>query len=378
MNVESKWMYYVFFFIFSVGFSFVINKLFLRAYYNFGNANQYQETDQERWASVSKPLLGGFSFYLLFLFSISTYSILFDNSFLNKEIIGVLLSCSFGFLLGWADDGYGTNPILKFVGQFICANILCGVGLIIPISEVVMVDYMFTVFWVIGMMNSINMLDNMDGITTTTSLIIASVCFFISLDSSGVNVVYASMLIAVAGSLLGFLFFNKSPAKMYMGDTGSMFLGVFLAAASIALLWQERSTDGGIVQLKQFILPILVFTVPMIDTLTVFVRRISKKQSPFIGGRDHTTHHLVYFGFTDRQVMYWFIGANLLFGGLAIFVYLNRAELHWMWSLGTFLLFGLVYAGTQWYYNIGKRRSTLKEKRKVIQINAVQYKKKKA
>lgn len=378
MNVESKWMYYVFFFIFSVGFSFVINKLFLRAYYNFGNANQYQETDQERWASVPKPLLGGFSFYLLFLFSISTYSILFDNSFLNKEIIGVLLSCSFGFLLGWADDGYGTNPILKFVGQFICANILCGVGLIIPISEVVMVDYMFTVFWVIGMMNSINMLDNMDGITTTTSLIIALVCFFISLDSSGVNVVYASMLIAVAGSLLGFLFFNKSPAKMYMGDTGSMFLGVFLAAASIALLWQERSPEGGIIQVKQFMLPILVFMVPIIDTLTVFVRRIAKKQSPFIGGKDHTTHHLVYFGYTDRQVMYWFMGANLFFGGLAFMAYMYRSDLYWIWSVGTFLLFGLVYAGTQWYYNIGKRRNTLKEKRKVIQINAVQYKKKKA
>ena len=368
MDVLNKYVYYVFFFVFSIGFSFIINKLFLRAYYNFGSAQEENVSQQVRWANIPKPLLGGFSFYLLFLFSISVYSILFDNSFLNKEVIGLLLSCSFGFLLGWADDGYGTNPILKFVGQFVCANILTGTGLIIPISDIIMIDYMFTVFWIIGIMNAVNMLDNMDGITASTALVISITCFFITLNMPGINPIYSSMLVAVAGALIGFLFFNVSPAKMYMGDTGSMFLGVFLGGLSIDIIWSLQSAGTGTIDMKQFLIPMMIFLVPIIDTLTVFIRRIARKQSPFVGGRDHTTHHLVYFGYSDKQVMYWFLLVNLIAGSVAYLLYHHFEQISLWQSISVFALFLLAFMGAQYYYDIGKRRNEIKEKQKIIPI----------
>ena len=266
--------------------------------------------------------------------------------------------------------------ILKFVGQFICANILTGTGLIIPLTDIVMIDYMFTVFWIIGMMNSINMLDNMDGITASSSLVITLVCFFITLNQPAINPIYSSMLIAVAGSLIGFLFFNVSPAKMYMGDTGSMFLGVFLGGLSIDIIWSMKTSYTGSFDAGQFLMPMMIFIVPIIDTLTVFIRRIARKQSPFVGGKDHTTHHLVYFGYSDKQVMYWFILANSLGGGIAYLIYINFDSIGLWLSLTIFGLFLLIFFGTQRYYDIGKLKDNIKEQRKTIHIeNAERLKK---
>ena len=89
---------------------------------------------------------------------------------------------------------------------------------------------------------------------------------------------------------------------MYMGDTGSMFLGVFLAALSILSIWTERDPYGGQFQIRQFVIPMLLFIVPLIDTITVTVRRLLRRQSPFVGGRDHITHHIAFLGFKDNHV----------------------------------------------------------------------------
>lgn len=362
-----------------MGFSFVINKLFLRAYYNFGNQENSEKKEGEiRWSNLPKPLLGGFSFYLLLLFSISVYSILYGNKFINLEIIGVLLSSSCGFLLGWADDGYGTNPILKFVGQFICANLLTGTGLVITVAEITMIDYMFTVFWIIGIMNSINMLDNMDGITGSTSLIICLIALAIAIDLGGTNAITATMLLAVSGALIGFLCFNVSPAKMYMGDTGSQFIGVFLGAISIPLLWSHRELGGGMFQIKQFLIPLFVFAIPIFDTTTVFIRRIARKQSPFVGGRDHTTHHLVYFGFSERQVMYIFMVANAFYGAIALIIYFNYEVLNALSIAGLYIFYIISFFVIQRLYDIGKRRQTITEHRKIIRLKTVRLKNKKA
>lgn len=365
----------VLFFLFAIGFSFIVNKLFLRAYYNFGNKT-LGDNNQIRWANVPKPLLGGFSFYLLFLFSISIYAILFNNDFLNKEMIGILLSCSLGFILGWADDSYGTNPILKFVGQFLCANILAGTGLLIPISEITMIDYMFTVFWIIGIMNSINMIDNMDGISTTVSISVILAGLGISFLHNNVSEIIPTMLIGMLGALIGFLFFNHSPAKMYMGDTGSQFLGIFLGAIAIPLFWSYREPAGGIVQTQQFIIPLLAFLVPMIDTTTVFIRRINRKQSPFIGGKDHTTHHTAYLGFTDLKVMFIFMAFSIFSASLSVFCF---TILHtWtLWHTAVVAIYALgLYGMAQYFYNRGKRKNTIEETRKVIKMNANQKRRK--
>jgi UDP-GlcNAc:undecaprenyl-phosphate/decaprenyl-phosphate GlcNAc-1-phosphate transferase len=128
-------------------------------------------------------------------------------------------------------------------------------------------------------------------------------------------------LLGVLGSLIGFLFYNWYPSKMYMGDTGSQFLGVFLAAFSIILIWHEREPTGNVFQVRQFMLPLILFIVPLIDTITVSIRRMIRGSSPFVGGKDHTTHHLAYIGLHEREVaivLMTISAASILIVGLLV------------------------------------------------------------
>ncbi|MFM9026573.1 MAG: MraY family glycosyltransferase, partial [Bacteroidota bacterium] len=223
----------------AIGFSFLINRLFLRFVRTLGIRNQNDTVI--RWGSQSKPAVGGFSFYILFLLSIITYSILFDSSkvFLNVEFIGILLATMLGFLLGLADDAYNTRPFLKLMTQITCGIILMSTGTKISLSYLEPVNYIITIFWVVGMMNSLNMLDNMDAITTTVSISIILSALTMMIFGKDLSSVYFMILTGVMGALIGFLYFNWHPSKMYMGDTGSQFIGVFLAAIGIKYFWNS-------------------------------------------------------------------------------------------------------------------------------------------
>jgi len=154
----------------------------------------------------------------------------------------------------------------------------------------------------------------MDGITTTVSISVILAVLYMLISKDEVLSIYFITLLGVLAGLLGFLYYNWSPSKMYMGDTGSQFLGVFLAAIGILYLWNGHAEINFRIQTKQFIVALLVFIVPIIDTTTVTINRLSKGQSPFVGGRDHTTHHLSYLGLSDAQVTMAFFGSFLATG----------------------------------------------------------------
>ncbi|MDP6908697.1 MAG: MraY family glycosyltransferase, partial [Flavobacteriales bacterium] len=257
----------------------------------------------------------GISFYILFLFSIACYSILFEAvNYINDIVrfLGVMAACSLGFVVGLADDAYNTKPFLKFFAQVSSAIILIATGTSINISGITVIDYSLTILWVVGLMNSINMLDNMDGITTTVSISVIVAVLYMLVSKGEVLSIYFITLLGVLAGLVGFLYYNWSPSKMYMGDTGSQFLGVFLAAIGILYLWNGHAEINFRIQTKQFIVALLVFIVPIIDTTTVTINRMSKGNSPFVGGKDHTTHHLSYLGLTDAQVTLSFFGLSFL------------------------------------------------------------------
>jgi len=188
-----------------------------------------------RWGAQSKSTLGGLSFYLLFLLSIVCYSIFFNfnEDFLNPKFVGLLLASTLGFLIGLTDDAYGTKPLLKFCGQLFCGLVLIISGIYIHITPYLWINYVLTLFWVIGVMNSINMLDNMDGITATTSSLIICAALTLILIYHDFSNIHLIILLGTLGALIGFLVFNWNPSKLYMGDTGSQFLGSFLAAIGI-------------------------------------------------------------------------------------------------------------------------------------------------
>ncbi len=292
-------------------FSLLVNSVFMRFFRTFGIRENGPAT--VRWNS-SKPAFGGIGFFIIFLFAFAVYGVLFPKvtDIFETASVGLLAATGLGFLMGLADDAYNTRPLLKFVTQIACGVLLVATGTEIHLFGDAWANSLFTILWVVGLMNSINMLDNMDAITTVVTLAILLAVLARFLLQGPVNDANLVIIIAVCGALCGFLFFNWYPSRMYMGDTGSQFLGVFVAYLGIRYFWNGTSMAGAEETWRQVSVTILVFILPLSDTTTVSINRMLGGRSPFVGGKDHTTHFLSYVGLSDAQVAMTFGGIGLL------------------------------------------------------------------
>ncbi|MBK9592393.1 MAG: undecaprenyl/decaprenyl-phosphate alpha-N-acetylglucosaminyl 1-phosphate transferase [Crocinitomicaceae bacterium] len=275
---------------------------------------RHQQDITVRWSNQSKPAVGGISFYISYLMGFMFYAIIFGQQdvFHNSELLGLFITITLAFLLGLSDDAYDTKPLIKLGIQILCGFILIWTDNAVQLFDTVWINHLITVVWVVGIMNSINMLDNMDGITTISSIFIILTIIGISIPFELVNNVEIFLLITVLGALCGFLIFNWNPSKMFMGDTGSQFLGMFLAFFSIKFLWNAGIETGNYSEFSNFTLVLIAFSVPLMDTTFVTVRRLARGERPWVGGKDHSTHMLSYKGLTDRQVALVFIGLGLI------------------------------------------------------------------
>ncbi len=290
-------------------FSLLINYILLRFAQTLGMRNR-EAQQQVRWNPDSKPSLGGISFYVVFLFAfIFTIILPHKNAGFNIQIIGILMSATLAFLMGLADDAFNTQPLLKFLTQIFCALIVIFSGHSVVIFENLFLNYLVTIIWVVGLMNSINMLDNMDGISCLVSIL---ACFFmVAVNVSLFNTTsYATTLnLGVLGALAGFLVFNFHPSKMFMGDTGSQFLGLFLAVMGIDNCWNNPTSPSlNGFPVANIVIVALVFLLPLTDTISVVINRLKEGRSPFVGGKDHTTHHLFFRGLTEKRIALLFFG----------------------------------------------------------------------
>ncbi|MCE2847312.1 MAG: undecaprenyl/decaprenyl-phosphate alpha-N-acetylglucosaminyl 1-phosphate transferase [Sphingobacteriales bacterium] len=294
---------YLAFFITATAFSFLINSLFLRFFKTLGIRNNEDGTII-RWGTLSKPAIGGLSFYIMFLLSLASYSILFEPSHDAYQLgfVGLILSCGAGFIIGLADDAYNTRPRLKFGVQLMCGIILVFTGITIQIFEAHWANVALTLFWVVGIMNSVNMLDNMDGITTTVAIGIVANTILRIVIHDDFHSMHLLVLMGVLAALIAFLYFNWNPSKMYMGDTGSQFLGAFLAAMGIIYFWNDPYAGETPATGELLSATAMTFLLPILDTTVVVVNRLAAGKSPFIGGKDHTTHSLAMLGLSDRKV----------------------------------------------------------------------------
>lgn len=360
-----NYIFYGLFFLISVFFSLLINFLILRFSRTLGIRNVSSTTGMVRWGSTTKPALGGFSFYIIFLVSIAILGVIptETSGYMGQQMIGLLAASSLGFLIGLADDAYNTNPLVKFIGQLTCALLLVTTNFEIAVTSSPEFNYALTIIWVIGLMNSINMLDNMDGITSSVSIsVLIGGIVIVVLDGQLENQ-YLIMMMGVLGALIGFLYFNWNPSRMYMGDTGSQFLGVFLAGISILFFWNHRSNNIEFFELRAFVIPMLLFIVPLIDTATVVIRRLMRRSSPFVGGRDHITHHLAYLGLSDRWVATVLLSVSLISVGLVAWVYTLFEAEQWTfgYTLAAFGYFFVLFGVMQVLYNLGKKKHALKQ-----------------
>jgi UDP-GlcNAc:undecaprenyl-phosphate GlcNAc-1-phosphate transferase len=267
--------------------------------------------------------------------------------------VGLFLASSLAFTMGLADDAYNTKPYFKLLMQIFCGLLFLFTDVKIDLFHIPLVDSVFTVVWVITLMNSLNMLDNMDGITATTVfftlLACLSSCYVIGNPSKPF---WLFTIVSMLGALSGFLYFNINPSKLFMGDAGSQFLGLFVAFFSIKYLWNLGSTTEHNSWIS-LVITLVALTPAAADTLTVVINRIRAGKSPMVGGKDHTTHHLVYAGYSDKQVWIIFslIGLfSFLLSVLIVYLTIHDVIIPNLFFIMFFaIVFGLLYRNTLKY-----------------------------
>ncbi|MEJ5266470.1 MAG: MraY family glycosyltransferase [Bacteroidales bacterium] len=307
-----------------------------------------------RFSTQSKPIFGGISFYSIFLLLMIVYFVLYNEEvFVSSEYISILIIVTLSFFMGLADDLINTSPFFKLIVQLICSVIFIYSGVYIKISPVEWINYAITIFWVVGIMNSINMLDNMDAVTSLVSLSIISgvifgnIFFDVSISNLG-----KFILLGTAASLLAFLFFNWNPSKMYMGDNGSQYLGIILAWVGIVFFWNSIKIEEVqyALNFKQALIVALAYIIPLTDTTTVSINRMLKGKSPFVGGRDHTTHHLFYLGLSVRWVGFLLFLLNTIGVIVALYLITNSNSIDynnlWYFMIFPVITFLLLYINT--------------------------------
>ncbi|MEX1192053.1 MAG: MraY family glycosyltransferase [Brumimicrobium sp.] len=292
--------------------SWFINRVLLRFSKTLGIRNKNDVVI--RWSNESKPSLGGISLFSTFLFAILVYAVYNSEAviFDDIEVVGLIGASIVAFIMGVADDAYNTKPLLKLFGQIFCGVILVFTNNSIAFFHNDIGDGILTVVWIVTIMNSLNMLDNMDGITATVSLFILLTCTVSMLVISDFEFsLWVIILVVEIGAIIGFLVYNINPAKMFMGDTGSQFIGLFVGFSAIKGLWNAPSYYE-LPSWSGMLIVLVAFTPAAADTLTVVINRIKRGQSPMVGGKDHTTHHLVYKGFSDFKVWTRFLFISAL------------------------------------------------------------------
>jgi UDP-GlcNAc:undecaprenyl-phosphate GlcNAc-1-phosphate transferase len=259
------------------------------------------------------PYLGGIAIVIGVVFVSLIATILTDSSVLGLAS-GVLLPPVFLAAVGLIDDLRGLEPLPRLIAQTVVG---LAVALILIQTDTVGAptgspnwDIVITIVFIVGLSNSINFFDNVDG-GASGAVAISTFFVFILAYSSGQKYI-AAISIVVAGSTIGFLWWNKSPARIYMGDAGSLFLGSLLA--SILVRFDPKPTSFP----HFFFVPLFLVAIPLLDTCTVLISRISRRLSPFKGGRDHLSHRLLRLGIPKVRVVIILWGMATFFGLLAV------------------------------------------------------------
>ncbi len=262
----------------------------------------------DRWHKRPTAMHGGVA---IFAATLIIYGVFVPHT---TESLIILGASSFLFLVGLLDDILNIKPYQKLVGQLIGAAFVVGFDLQLPLTGYELIDIWITVFWLVGITNAINLLDNMDGLAAGIAAIGAlslGIGFYSNAQTP--EVLFVAVFI---GALVGFLVFNFNPASIFMGDSGSMFVG-FLLASSV-LLGQAGGRSRSIFSILA--VPVLILFVPIFDTTFVTVLRKLWGRKASQGGRDHTSHRLVALGLSERSAVLMIYGFAATAGALSLIV----------------------------------------------------------
>ena len=261
------------------------------------------------------PLMGGVAIFggailtLLALFSILPNSL----NLSAPQVIGIILASGVVALVGLVDDRRHLPATVKLAGQMVGFLILVYFGIQVRLQIPFWLNLSITFLWLAGISNAINFLDNMDGLSAGISGVAAS--FILLLAIFNEQYLVASVAAAILGACLGFLRYNFHPAKIFMGDAGSLFLGFLLAVLGLQLRFPDN------INAITWMVPVFILGIPILDTTLVVVSRLRRRVNPFTtAGKDHISHRLVELGFNQREavlILYLFTG---IFGMIGLFV----------------------------------------------------------
>jgi UDP-GlcNAc:undecaprenyl-phosphate GlcNAc-1-phosphate transferase len=249
-------------------------------------------------------------------------------------------------LLGFYDDRWGLRPILKLIGQIAAAAILILSGVKVTALPEEWMNLTVTLVWVVGITNSLNLLDNMDGLSSGVAAVCAS--FFVVMAAMSGQIYVGALAAALLGATLGFLAYNFNPASIFMGDTGSLFLGFMLAAIGIKLRFPDN------VPFVTWMVPIIVMGLPIFDTTLVFISRLRRGRNPLTTpGKDHVSHRLVAMGFTTREAVMTHYLISGAYGMVAMLV--TQATILEGYLLGGAAALVSLYG--LWFFEFKKKRT---------------------
>ncbi|MDR3592250.1 MAG: MraY family glycosyltransferase [Negativicutes bacterium] len=242
------------------------------------------------------PRMGGLAMYLAFIIAVLA------SLHVNHEILGVLLGATVILIVGITDDLRQLSPKVKLLGQIAAALVLVMFNVRIewltnPFGDMIYLDYFsipLTILWVVSLTNTVNLIDGLDGLAAGVSTIASVTIWMVALQQNFWMV--AILTAALAGSALGFLQHNFNPAKIFMGDTGSMFLGYTLAAISILGTVKSAATIA-------LVVPIVALGLPIMDTAFAIIRRYSSGRPIFKPDKGHLHHRLLEMGLSQKQAV---------------------------------------------------------------------------
>lgn len=296
------------------------------------------------------PRLGGLAIFLAFVCGFFIVLPVLQG-YKAHVVWGLLLGGAIVTIVGALDDRFDLSPKWKLLGQVIAASVVVSFGvkvdfITIPFGDGTQMGWLsipLTIFWIVGVTNAINLIDGLDGLAAGVSAIATGTIFVLSLVMG--NGTVALLSAALLGSIIGFLVFNFHPAKIFMGDSGALFLGFSLATLSV--LGFKQAT------LVSFVVPIFILGVPLSDTFFAIVRRFLNKTPISAADKNHLHHCLLALGLSHRNAVLVIYGIALMFATSAI---LLSTVVQWVALIVIVLTLLVLQLGAEWIGIVSKSR----------------------
>jgi len=283
------------------------------------------------------PRIGGVAIFISVMCLIVLF-LFIDNRMVEAfgrvplQFITLLATATFVFLVGLIDDLRAVPATRKLFAEIVAAGLLCHMGIKISALQITeayrfqlgWVSCPLTILWIVGITNAVNLSDGLDGLATGVSAVACAAVAIFAVSSQ--NLPMAVFMLALMGGLTGFLFFNFNPAKIFMGDCGSLFVGFMIASGSVMCLVKSCALVG-------LTLPILALGIPILDTCFAMLRRFLERRSLFAPDRSHFHHRLIDLGLEQRHAVTTIYAVTCAATGLGLFMMVRR-------DAGSLLVFG--------------------------------------